>query len=321
MGNVNDPPELEFQPPQYATQGKLFQLKVVAADPDQKSDPTEKLTFGDDSSLFNINADTGLVSFTPTNDQLGTWRCNITVTDKGGLTNTTPLVINIMNANDPPSIEAIPAQTATEGQPFRYQVNATDPDLKWNIDNLTFSDDSDLFNIDPKTGVISFTPAGAQVGLKRVTITVKDDKGASTSASFDITIIHVNHPPYDVTIRYPADGAKLKEGDAMWLDGTARDADKGDVLEYSWSDNGGPVGTGKNISVNLKPGKHTIGLDVSDGTDTASKEITVTVEKKPAGTAGTGGSGLIPSVSAGAATAALLAGVAIMAVLRRRHGQ
>jgi hypothetical protein len=319
VANVNDPPALEMLPPQFTLQGRLFQLKIVAADPDLGSDTTEKLAYSDDSTLFNINNGSGLISFTPTNDQLGVWRANITVTDKGGLSNTTRLTITIMNANDPPALEAIPPQTATEGMPFTYQLTATDPDMKWGLDNLTFSDDTELFNTDPKTGAIAFTPTGAQAGIKRVTITVKDEKGASASASFDLTVVHVNHAPYDAVIKYPVDGAKLKEGDAMWLEGTARDTDKGDTLQYSWLDNGEPVGTGRNISVKLKPGTHAIKLEVSDGSETVSSEITVRVEKKEIVTVSGGGTDWFPLALALAAVIAIVAVVAVVAARRRKR--
>ena len=315
VANVNDPPTLEMLPPQFSSQGRPFQLKIVATDPDLKSDPTEKLQYSDDCPLFNMNSDSGLISFTPTNDQIGVWIANVTVTDKGGLSSTSPLTITVMNANDPPSIDSIAAQTATEDQPFQYQVAAADPDMKWGLDNLTFSDDTELFNIDPKTGALSFTPTGAQTGQKRVTITVKDDKGASASASFDITIVHVNHPPYEVLIKYPVDGAKFKEGDSMWLDGTAKDPDKGDTLKYSWFDNDAPVGTGKNISVKLAPGNHKIKMEVSDGTDTASSEVSVEVTRKEQVTSA--GSNWPLMGGAAAALVAVLAIVGLLATRRR----
>jgi len=284
-----------------------------------KSDPTEKLRYSDDSPLFNMNNDTGMISFTPTNDQIGVSVVSITVTDKGGLSNSTLLTIAIMNANDPPAMNAIPPQTATEGVPFNYQATATDPDLKWGLDNLTFSDDTDIFNIDPKTGAVSFTPSSSQSGIKRVTITVKDDKGSSASASFDLTVVHINHAPFDVAIRYPLDGAKLKEGDAMWLDGTAKDSDKGDVLQHSWFDNDAAMGTGRNISVKLSPGTHAIRLEVSDGTETVTAEISVQVEKKQTVTvATTSGGGWLPIAAAVAAAIAIVAVVAVVAARRRR---
>jgi hypothetical protein len=319
--NVNDPPTLEILPPQFALQGKLFQLKIVANDPDLKSDPTEKLVYSDDSPLFVIGADSGLISFTPTNDQIGVWIANITVTDRGGLSNISSLTITVMNANDPPSIEAIPPQTATEGVQFNYQVSATDPDLKWGLDNLTFLDDTDLFNIDPRTGAISFTPTGAQAGIKRVTITVKDDKGASAQASFDLTVAHVNHAPYDVAIKNPAEGTWFKQDEPMYLEATAKDSDKGDVLQFNWWENGNPLGTGRNISVKLSPGTHLIALEVTDGSESVSREVTVNVaQNKPVTVAG-GGTGWLPIAAAAAAAFAIVAVVAVLAMGRKKRYQ
>jgi hypothetical protein len=105
----------------------------------------------------------------------------------------------------------------------------------------------------------------------------------------------------------------------MWLDGTAKDSDKGDVLQYSWFDNGDPVGTGKNMSVTLKPGTHTIKLEVSDGSESVSTEITVRVEKKETVTvASSGNDDWIPVAAAAAAVFAIVAVVAVLAARRRR---
>jgi hypothetical protein len=131
-------------------------------------------------------------------------------------------------------------------------------------------------------------------------------------------VVHVNHAPYDAVIRYPVDGAKLKEGDAMWLDGTAKDSDKGDILQYSWFDNGDTVGTGKNISVKLSPGTHVIKLEVSDGSETVSTEITVKVEKEQTVTVASGNNNWLPLAAAVAAVFAIVAVVAVLAARRRR---
>jgi hypothetical protein len=103
----------------------------------------------------------------------------------------------------------------------------------------------------------------------------------------------------------------------MWLDGTAKDSDKGDTLHYSWLDNGNPAGTGKNISVNLKPGKHTITLEVSDGTETASSEVSVEVAKKEQITSG-GNNWMLIGGTVGALVA-VLAVVGFLAASRRRR--
>jgi hypothetical protein len=105
----------------------------------------------------------------------------------------------------------------------------------------------------------------------------------------------------------------------MWLDGTAKDSDKGDTLQYSWSDNGEPVGTGRNISVKLAPGTHTIKLEVSDGSETVPSEITVQVEKRQTVvTVSSGNDNWLPLAAAIAAVFAVVAVVAVLAARRRR---
>ncbi|MEM4730125.1 MAG: putative Ig domain-containing protein, partial [Thermoplasmata archaeon] len=166
-----------------------------------------------------------------------------------------------------------------EDEPFEMTVTASDPDLKWGLDSLTFSDDSLLFDIDPLTGRISFTPGNEHVGRHQITITVTDGSGASDRASFYLTVLNVNDPPRNVRILSPTAGEKIKEGMKIWLNGSAEDIDASDVLTFKWLDNGEPLGEGRSISVMLRPGRHTISLEVSDGTDRATAEVTVTVER------------------------------------------
>jgi hypothetical protein len=105
----------------------------------------------------------------------------------------------------------------------------------------------------------------------------------------------------------------------MWLDGTAKDSDKGDTLQYSWSDNGDPVGTGKNVSVKLKPGTHTIKMEVSDGSEAVSTEISVQVEKKETVTVASGSNNWLPLAAAVAAVFAIIAVMAVLAAKRRKR--
>jgi hypothetical protein len=145
---------------------------------------------------------------------------------------------------------------------------------------------------------------------------VKDPDGAGASVTFDLTVEHVNHAPYNQKIRSPADGAKFKEGTEISLDGTAKDRDAGDSLEYNWLDNGFPLGQGGNISAKLKPGKHLIVLEVTDGTETVRTEINLEVTKK-AEKVTVQDNGWM--VGAAAAVVACLAVVGAVAVLRRRR--
>jgi len=277
--NQNDPPAIDPIPPQVATQGKLWQAMATASDPDTSTPQGDRLRFSDDSPLFDINAESGLVSFTPANVHVGVHRCNITVADMAGSSASTPLVLTVLNLNDPPVLEAIPDQTATEEVPFELAARASDPDVLLKLDNLTFSDDSELFDIDPATGAISFTPSNAQVGRHTVKITVKDESGASASRSFTLTVVNVNDPPFGVAITSLSADAKYRENEPIWFNGTGSDEDAGDRLRFTWLDNGVELGTGKSIQAKLAPGEHRITLQVSDGTETVTAEMTIMVSK------------------------------------------
>jgi hypothetical protein len=58
------------------------------------------------------------------------------------------------------------------GEQFIYRVNATDPDG----DTLTYYTDTTLFNINPQTGEIIFTPSAKDIGKYEITIYVTDGK-------------------------------------------------------------------------------------------------------------------------------------------------
>ncbi|MEM3043801.1 MAG: DUF2341 domain-containing protein, partial [Thermoplasmata archaeon] len=181
--NVNDPPAINPIEPQTVLEDELWQAVATATDPDLKIKVGEELRFSDDTFLFDIDPMTGLMSFTPTNENIGVLTANITVTDLGGLSSTTTVVITVLNTNDPPALDRVKDATATEDELFEMTVTATDPDLRWGLDNLTFSDDSPLFDIDPRTGKISFTPGNEHVGKHLITIKVTDESGASDKAT------------------------------------------------------------------------------------------------------------------------------------------
>ena len=100
----------------------------------------------------------------------------------------------VNNVNDPPQLAKIPSLAATQYKELRYRASASDPDVKWG-DILTFSDNTDLFEIDAKTGEFFFTPVEEQVGKYNVKVAVTDIAGASETCAFTITVANVNDPP------------------------------------------------------------------------------------------------------------------------------
>lgn len=142
MQNEDDWPVLAPIVPPQAVEGVPFVMQVRATDPDLEPrlldgrpvDPMERLVFSTDSSRVPIDPESGIINFTPTNDDamLGDIRVVITVTDLWDRTSSEVILFHILNINDPPTNLAIvgvaPGQHIHEGQTYSLSGNATDID-------------------------------------------------------------------------------------------------------------------------------------------------------------------------------------------------
>lgn len=108
--------------------------------------------------------------------------------------------VMIWEKNFSPVLNPIGNQIAIEDQIFTSTVSASDDD------QLTFSDDSPLFDIDIVSGQIYFIPSNDDVGEHTITITAGDGKGGIDNETFSLTVINVDDPPIPVIKwRYGAD--------------------------------------------------------------------------------------------------------------------
>ena len=78
--------------------------------------------------MVKLNAATGLVSGTPSNDDVGTHTVSLTVTDSAKETDSQLFTITVENVNDAPVFSSTPITTATEDELYSYIVSATDVD-------------------------------------------------------------------------------------------------------------------------------------------------------------------------------------------------
>jgi hypothetical protein len=62
---------------------------------------------------------------------------------------------------------------------------AVDPDKG---DRLTFSDNTELFDIDPNTGKISFLPTREHIGKHQISVMVADKYNTTSTTIFELTI-------------------------------------------------------------------------------------------------------------------------------------
>jgi FtsP/CotA-like multicopper oxidase with cupredoxin domain len=97
-------------------------------------------------------------------------------------------------AGSAPVITSAPVTAASQGQPYAYQVTATDADagetLSYSLDRAPAG-----MTIGAATGAIAWTPTAAQVGAQPVSVRVSDSGGLSAVQSFTIAVTNVNDAP------------------------------------------------------------------------------------------------------------------------------
>jgi parallel beta-helix repeat protein len=106
-------------------------------------------------------------------------------------TETSPILESqeIYDENDSPALDRIVPQSIYTGQRCFLFAKANDPDED---ELLTFSDDSELVEIDPYFGVITFIPKEEDVGYHFVNVTVTDTHGEEDTR---LMVIKIEEPP------------------------------------------------------------------------------------------------------------------------------
>jgi RHS repeat-associated protein len=141
-------------------------------------------------------------SFIP--DQAGHYVAQLIVSD--GVLNSDPDTATVTvtvptPTNRDPQITSTPVTTATVGQPYTYDVNATDADgdaLGYALNAAPAG-----MSIDAGSGLIAWTPTAA--GDFPVTVEVNDGKNGQDTQSFSIQVQQETLPPAPETVAPPVD--------------------------------------------------------------------------------------------------------------------
>ncbi len=307
VDNVDSPPNITDNATSFSVgEDSEFTHRFTATDPDLEFGQ-DALMWSTDSLLFTVGAD-GTVSWTPDDKDIGTHIFNVSVMDSGGLKDRLQCSITVTAREEPPAISPVASLTVDEDKDVKFKINVSDQDIG---DTFTFSSDWPLLSING-TGWASFRADDKDIGVRLVTITVRDRADLTATATVTITVRPVNEPPTGAVISGPASGSKFKQGALVSFSGNASDVD-GDALNYTWYSGGEVIGYGKGFSTKaLERGMHVITLTVSDGNlSTTSAPVLLEITKKPA----TAGKGFLPGFEA---VAALCAGLLAALALRRR---
>ncbi|KAB2970690.1 cadherin domain-containing protein [Zoogloea sp.] len=226
-------------------------LTVTATDPDLPAQTLSyAITGGADAARFQIDANTGVLSFMAAPDfeaptDVGgnnVYDVTVQVSDSGGSTSSQAIAVTVTNMNDnAPVITSSATANVAENSTAVLTVTATDADIPAQTLSyaITGGADASRFQIDANTGVLSFIAAPdfeapTDVGSNNVydvTVQVSDSGGSTSSQAIAVTVTNMNDNAPVIT---SSATANVAENTTAVLTVTATDADiPAQTLSYS----------------------------------------------------------------------------------------
>jgi regulation of enolase protein 1 (concanavalin A-like superfamily) len=195
---ANRPPAITQVPDSSIDEGTLFNVNIVATDPD-----LDQLTF----SLLNppegalINPSTGQLTWSTTeNHGPGIHTLSVRVTDNGTPQRSATMTfrVNVREVNQPPVITAIPDVTIDEGSLLSFAAQANDADLPSQLIQFALEPGFPAGVQFDANGNFEWIPAEEQgPGVYSITVRATDNgsPALSTTESFQVTVRDINNPP------------------------------------------------------------------------------------------------------------------------------
>jgi hypothetical protein len=224
----NTPPVILTTDVTSAVQDNLYRVDYNSTDDGQG--PITWSWTTNASAWLNFNTTTGVLSGTPQNQHVGTYRVNVSVNDGHGGTDNHAFNITIGGVNDPPIITTLDVKTILEDENYNVTYFALDPDVGDTI-TWTLKTNASWLHLNVSSRQLWGVPLNKDVGVWWVNITAKDTVGAKDSHNFTITVLNVNDPP--TIISTPVNTTKVLYRYKYQV--IAQDIDKGDSLKYCFA--------------------------------------------------------------------------------------
>jgi len=186
----NEIPVVAGAPDTLAFEDSLYAYAIQASDPNADT-LSYALVTGPEG--MSVDAQTGLVQWTPSQDDVGSVQVEIRIDDGKGGSTLHPFTLTVANTNDVPVITSAPDSTAVEDSLYTYALVATDADL---ADTLSYAvvagPDSMLVD---SLGLVRWTPTQSDVGAQQITLQVQDQSGGAADQNFTLTVVQVDDTP------------------------------------------------------------------------------------------------------------------------------
>ena len=226
--DVNDAPMIITENVLTVKQGSLYYVEYEGLDIDGEALEWSMVT---DASWLSIEPDLGILSGTPTNDDVGKHDVTIIASDPRGLSDSTEFMLEVIDVNDPPFWTDVPDNDIVmEGTTYRFDINASDIDKDDVItyELLTFPQSDVAFNT--STGLLEWTATRSifSDGDHTLKFMVKAmDKELTITHSFQLELI-LNPSPITRLIS-PSNNVRVSNVTTLSWEGEDPD---GDALKY-----------------------------------------------------------------------------------------
>ena len=199
LGFLNEAPRFTTTAVTEALPGTVYQYNSDAVDPDNDRVTYEKVV---GPETLTVVESSGVIVWPTDTDDTGNHPVSIRATDQFGATALHTFAIDVnASANRPPRFTSTPVEVAVAGEPYQYQLAATDPDL----DDVTFTrieGPEGLVIQDGDRGLVTWTPPVELIGRTvEVTARADDGRGGSAIHRFNIAVVQdsLNRPPIIIT--------------------------------------------------------------------------------------------------------------------------
>jgi RHS repeat-associated protein len=187
--DANRRPTIQSSPTNQIASGTRYRYPVSAVDPDGDA---LRFALTVAPAAMVIDADDGVVSWHPSDDDIGSHEIVVQVTDSFGGIAMQVFQLDVVNSNDPPVIASPPDQVAAMGTDWRYQIDARDSNGDQLHYRLMQGNHPPSAEIDAETGLLRWTTTDP--GTYPFTVIVDDDRGGQAMLRFDLAVIESTPP-------------------------------------------------------------------------------------------------------------------------------
>ncbi|ELS32847.1 MULTISPECIES: putative Ig domain-containing protein [Pseudanabaena] len=285
----NKAPTISSAPNLVTTIDREYQYDLSGSDPNG-----DRLLWSLDKAPTGmvIDATTGRLRWQPTVNQIGEQAIAIRVSDNYGAYSVQEYTLKVNAINTAPNILSTPITKAGQGQPYVYNVVATDAEndaIRYSLISYPTG-----MSIDSETGKISWTPSYSNIGSYKIQVQATDSKGIFNTQTYQLEIVAapnlnaINHTPSITSTPI----TQIDTTKPYRYQVVATDVDAGDSLSYGLINGGGATGITINPTTGLVTwdsptlGTYNIEIGVTDSSGArATQGFTLNVSNQPSSAA------------------------------------